>query len=213
MATQHSCCLSLATGFFALLLLGVIGSSSGQSAAEEADGYLTGQLLVASPAMRDPRFVQAVIYMIAHNKEGAMGLVVNRPLARGPIWDLLKSLGVEDVEGEDTGVETILYYGGPVESDKGFILHTSDYALKGTQIVDDGIAVTTDIEILRALARGKGPRRSLMIMGYAGWAPGQLEAEMRRDDWFSIPAEQSLIFDEDSKSKWRRASDRRRIKT
>ena len=160
--------------------------------------------------MRDPRFAQAVIYMIAHNKEGAMGLVVNRPLGRGPISDLLKSLGVE---GVDTGVETILYYGGPVELDKGFILHTSDYVLKGTQMVDDGIAVTTDIEILRALARGKGPRRSLVTMGYAGWAPGQLEAEMRRDDWFSIPAEEFLIFDEDSKTKWRRASDRRRIKT
>lgn len=207
---RHSYYLSFATGFIVFLLVGVMGSSSGHSAAEKGNGYLTGRLLVASPAMRDPRFAQTVIYMITHNEEGAMGLVVNRPLARGPITDLLKSLGVED---EDTGVETILYYGGPVELDKGFILHTNDYALKGTQVVDDGIAVTTDIEILRALARGKGPRRSLVIMGYAGWAPGQLEAEMRRDDWFSIPAEESLIFDGDSKTKWRRAGERRKIKT
>jgi putative transcriptional regulator len=160
--------------------------------------------------MRDPRFAQTVIYMIIHNEEGAMGVIVNRPLAKGPISDFLKALGVED---EDTGVETILYYGGPVALDKGFILHTNDYVLEGTQVVDDGIAVTTDVEILRALARGKGPRRSLVIMGYAGWAPGQLEAEMRRDDWFSISAEESLIFGEDSKTKWRRASEKRRIRT
>jgi putative transcriptional regulator len=200
----------LVSGLAALLLLGTIKSNSAQSAGEQARRYLTGRLLVAAPGMRDPRFAETVIYMITHNEKGAMGVVVNRPLARGPISDLLKSLGVEGEEGD---VETVLYYGGPVELETGFILHTTDYMQKGTQIVGAGIALTTDVEILRALAHGKGPRRSLVIMGYAGWGPGQLEAEIRRNDWFSIPAEESLIFDEDWKTKWKRANDKRRIKT
>ena len=177
--------------------------------AAEEERFLTGQLLVATPEMPDPRFAETVLYMINHDEHGAVGLVVNRPLARGPIADVLKSLGV-DAEG--AGGEITLHYGGPVEPGKGFILHSDDYVLDSTTKVKDGVAVTTDPEILRALSLGKGPRRSLLLLGYAGWAPGQLEAEMKANGWFSIPADAELIFGADAEKKWDRALERRRIK-
>ena len=139
-----------------------------------------------------------------------MGLVINRPLAKSPVSDLLKGLGVEDQEAKG---EIIVHYGGPVEPQKAFVLHSDDYAGKGTNVLGGGLAVTANVEIVRAIARGKGPRRSLFIMGYAGWAPGQLEAEIKANSWFSIPAEEKLIFDEDSTTKWEQAMDRRKVKT
>jgi len=171
---------------------------------------LAGQFLVATPEMRDPRFVQTVILMIHHNDEGAMGLVVNRPMARGPLADLLKGLGVES---EPVAGEIILHYGGPVEPEKVFVLHSDDYTGKGTLAVGSGVAVTGALEIIQAIARGKGPRRSLFLLGYAGWAPGQIEAEIRAGDWFSIPADEKIIFDPDPTTKWDRAMERRKIKT
>jgi len=177
--------------------------------AAEEERFLTGQLLVATPEMPDPRFAETVLYMIKHDEHGAVGLVVNRPVARGPIADVLKSLGVET---EGAGGEITLHYGGPVEPGKGFILHSDDYVLDSTTKIKDGIAVTTDSEILRALSLGKGPRRSLLALGYAGWAPGQLEAEIKANGWFSIPADAELIFGADAEKKWDRALERRRIK-
>jgi len=172
--------------------------------------FLTGQLLVATPEMRDPRFVETVIYMIQHDQSGAMGLVINRPLAKGPISDLLKGLGVE---GEDAVGEIVLHYGGPVEPQKAFVLHSDDYAGKGTTPVDGGVAVTADDEIVRAIGRGNGPSKSLFILGYAGWAPGQLEAEIQANSWFSIPGDAGLVFGADPSTKWERAMARRKVKT
>jgi putative transcriptional regulator len=177
--------------------------------AAEEERFLTGQLLVATPEMPDPRFAETVLYMIKHDEHGAVGLVVNRPVAKGPIADVLKSLGVET---EGAGGEITLHYGGPVEPGKGFILHSDDYVLDSTTKIKDGIAVTTDPELLRALSLGKGPRRTLLALGYAGWAPGQLEAEIKANGWFSIPADAELIFGADAEKKWERAMERRRIK-
>jgi putative transcriptional regulator len=193
-----------------LLLVWTTVIMSQQPAIAEEGQYLTGQLLVATPEMPDPRFAETVVFMINHNENGAMGVVINRPLAKGPISDLLKGLGM-DSEGAKS--EIILHYGGPVDPKKGFILHSTDYITDSTNVVEDGLAVTGDVEILRAIGRGKGPRRSLFTLGYAGWAPGQLEAEIKANGWFSIPADEALIFDGEFNTKWDRAMAKRKIKT
>ncbi|TMA11861.1 MAG: YqgE/AlgH family protein [Deltaproteobacteria bacterium] len=189
-----------------LLLACILGSPHLVSPADNP--YLTGQLLVATPEMSDPRFFQAVIYMVRHDKNGAMGLVINKPIAKGPIADLLKSLG-KDSDGAKG--EIILHYGGPVEPDKGLILHSDDYVLDSTTIVENGIAVTGDVELLRTISLGKGPRERLVMLGHAGWAAGQLEAEIKAGAWFSIAAERALLFGEDAQSKWEHAMDKRKI--
>lgn len=169
---------------------------------------LAGELLVATPEMRDPRFKQTVIYMVKHDGEGAMGLVINRPIAKGPIEDLLKNFGVESKGAKG---EIILYYGGPVEAKRSFILHSNDYLLDSSTAVKDGLAVTADVDMLRAMSLGKGPSQSLFALGYAGWAPGQLEAEIRAGSWFTIEAEKNLIFGPGYDKKWRQAMDKRKI--
>ncbi len=196
-------------GGLTVLLVFVLAISLRQPATAEENQYLTGQLLVATPEMKDPRFFQAVIYMVRHSEDGAMGLVINRPVGIGPISELLKGLGVES---EGAKGKIVLHYGGPVERGKGFVLHTKDYIKGATQVVDDRFAVTADIKILQAIAHGKGPKHSLVIMGYAGWAPRQLEAEIKAGGWFSIAAEEGLVFDKEAEDKWERARARRKIK-
>ena len=194
-----------ATAFFLVCLLAV--GSEGHPAAGDGRS-LTGRLLVASPELRDSNFARAVIYMVSHDAEGAIGFVINRPLAQGPISDLLRGFGVE---GEKSRKEVVLHYGGPVEPDLGFVVHTVDYQHETTQVVGGGVGVTPSVDVLRAIALGKGPRQSLILMGYAGWGPGQLEAEIKSDAWFSIPAEKGLIFEEDPEAKWQRANDKRGV--
>lgn len=187
-----------------------IGITFSRPAAPEEGPYLTGRLLVATPEIGDPRFAQTIIYMLRHDESGAMGLVVNRPLAKGPIGDLLKALGAEEAEASG---EIILHYGGPVDAGRAFVLHSSDYVDKATITVDDRLAMTADIEIVRAIGYRKGPRRSLFALGYAGWGPGQLEGEIKSGDWFSIPTEETLIFDGDPRKNWERAQAKRKIET
>lgn len=203
-------CARWRTTLPALLFLGAIAVTSPQPHAAEETEYLKGQLLVATPELNDPKFVETVIFMIEHDEHGAIGLVINRPLAKGPIGDLLKGLGAES---EDAGGEIILHYGGPVEPNKAFVLHSNDYADKATTVMGSGLAVTTDVEIVRAISRGKGPRKSIFILGYAGWAPGQLKAEIKAGGWFSIPADEKLIFEGEPTTKWERAVARQKVKT
>ncbi len=158
--------------------------------------------------MKDPRFVQTVIYMVKHNAEGTLGLVINRPLAKGSMQDLLQGLGSE-MKGAKG--EIVIHYGGPVSPEAGFILHTDDVLLDTSTKVKDGLAVTSDVKLLEAMARGKGPRRALVIVGYAGWAPGQLEAELKAESWFVVPPDKALIFGKDPEKKWRQALDKRQI--
>ncbi len=176
--------------------------------ADETSDTIAGQLLVASPEMKDPRFVETVIYMVKHNAAGALGLVINRPLAKGSMQDLLKGLGSE-IKGARG--EIVIHYGGPVSPAEGFILHTDDVLLDTSTKVKDGLAVTSDVKLLDAMSRGKGPRQALVIMGYAGWAPGQLEAELKAEAWFVVPADKALVFGKDPEKKWRRALDKRQI--
>ena len=184
--------------------------SSGVVAHAEDEQHLVGQFLVAAPTMADPRFQETVVYMIGHGEDGALGLVINRPMAEGPLSDLLKALGrdVEAAQGKVT-----IYYGGPVDLDDVFILHGNDFADKATRFVGNGLGVTSDAEILSAIAGGKGPRQKLFIFGYAGWAPGQLESEIESGAWFVIPAEVSLIFTQEPEKTWERALAKRKQKT
>ena len=177
------------------------------NAAEQSD-YLTGQLLVATPEMRDPRFVETVIYMVKHSSEGAFGLVINRPLAKGPVEDLLKGFGMDSSGAKG---EIIVHYGGPVSPSAGFVLHSDDVLLEESAKVANGIAMTSDPKLIEAMAQGKGPRQSLFILGYAGWAPGQLEGELKAGSWFVVSGDKALIFGQDADRKWRQAMDKRKI--
>lgn len=176
--------------------------------AVESERYLAGELLVAMPEMNDPRFAETIIYMVRHDQDGAFGLVVNRPLAKGPYVDLLKSFGgdIKDAEGE-----VVIHYGGPVGANQGFVLHSDDVMLESSTKVANGIAVTANVKMIEAMARGKGPRESLVIFGYAGWAPGQLEMELQGNSWFVIAGDKALIFGKDADKKWRQAIDKRQI--
>jgi putative transcriptional regulator len=192
------------------ILLGFVGVGRNPPAVAEEEQYFIGQFLVATREMADPRFAESVIYMIRHDRTGAMGLVINRPVAEGPLSDLLKALGQK---GEGV-VETVrIHLGGPVESERLFILHSNDYAAKATMFVGNGLGVSGDDDILQAIERGKGPRQKLFIFGYAGWAPGQLEGEIKSGAWFTIPAETALIFDDQAETKWDRAMAKRKVKT
>ncbi len=172
------------------------------STLQDAQHYLSGQLLVAMPGLRDPRFARTVIYMCAHSADGAMGLVLNRALESLTFPDLLEQLGIETASVEDI---INIHFGGPVESGRGFVLHTPDYVQDATLVVDGEIALTATVDILKAIAGGTGPRRCLLALGYAGWGPGQLDAEIKSNGWLNVAADDDLIFDTDVDSKWDRA--------
>ncbi len=164
--------------------------------------YLTGQLLIAMPGMPDTRFQRAVVYVCAHNAEGAMGLVINRLFGSISFANLLEQLDIQPTESTD---DMRVHYGGPVESGRGLVLHSTDFVREGTMMVDDEVALTATIDILRAIADGRGPRHSLLALGYAGWGPGQLDAEMQANGWLTVDSDQALMFDADLETKWERA--------
>jgi putative transcriptional regulator len=164
---------------------------------------LAGQLLVAMPQMLDQRFARSVIYLCAHSEgAGAMGLVINKLLDSLTMGELLAQL---DISPSRIVNSRPIHFGGPVEAGRGFVLHTSDYNEEATLVVDGNIAVTATLEILRAIAKGQGPRHSLFALGYAGWAPGQLDAEIQANGWLSVAADDDIVFDPDHDGKWRRA--------
>ena len=164
---------------------------------------LTGQLLIAMPQMTDPRFARSVVYVCAHSDdEGAMGLVVNKLLNSLTMDELFSHL---QLDPGALGSSRPVHFGGPVEPGRGFVLHTADYSEDATLVIGDGFAVTATLDILRAIGKGEGPRRSLLALGYAGWAPGQLDAEMQANGWLSVSADSDLVFDDDFDAKWQRA--------
>lgn len=177
----------------------------GPTAMKEADqtsGYLQGQLLIAMPAMMDPRFQRTVIYMCAHSSAGAMGLVVNKPMDGISFPDLLQQLGIDSANLDD---RILVHFGGPVEPGRGFVLHSTDYMREGTMVIDDSIGLTATVDVLKAIAQGQGPRRSLLALGYAGWAPGQLDQEIQANGWLHAAADEELVFGCEHDSKWPRA--------
>lgn len=206
----RACAGRLVAAFFAALIavLGVPPAPPGLAAPTEGtwDDSLAGRLLVATEKMGDPRFQKTVIYMIEHNRDGAMGLVINVPMGAVPAAKLFNRLGLD---GDGLEGEIEVYFGGPVDPERGFLLHSADVLLEGSVRVDERVALTARPEMLLAIVRGDGPAQSVFTLGYAGWGPGQLESELARDDWFVIPADMSLVFAPDPTKSWERAAARR----
>jgi putative transcriptional regulator len=163
---------------------------------------MTGQLLVAMPTMRDARFTRTVIYVCAHTSDGAMGLVINRLVGSLTFPDLLEQL---EIDNPKAGEHIRIRSGGPVETGRGFVLHSADYQEDATLRVGESVGLTATIDILRDIAAGGGPKRSLLALGYAGWGPGQLDSEIQANAWLCVPADDELIFDDQLTDKWERS--------
>ena len=164
---------------------------------------LAGQILIAMPGMADPRFDHSVILICAHSDDGAMGLIVNKPLAEMSFSRLLDQLSIPRAPA---GRDIRVHLGGPVERGRGFVLHTTDWlAGKATLAVPGGYGMTATLDILEALARGGGPESALLALGYSGWGPGQLEAEIARNDWLTVDADAALVFSGAAQAMWPRA--------
>ena len=175
-----------------------------------ARGYLDGQMLIAMPAMNDERFLRAVIYVCAHSSEGAMGIIVNQPAGNIKFPDLLVQLevipAVERIELPVTAEDVKVLKGGPVETGRGFVLHSADFFIENSTLpIDEGICLTATLDILKAIARGNGPESAILALGYAGWAPGQLENEIQQNGWLHCPADPELIFGNDTDHKYEKA--------
>lgn len=182
------------------LLVLLIGGASDGIADDPVPESFAGKLLVADNSMRDPRFAESVIYLARHDAEGAFGLIINKPLTKLPLAKLLSQL---DLEATATGVELDLYFGGPVQGDLGFVLHSREFAANGaTMKVEDGFSVSGVRQVLRAISSQKGPEKALFTVGYAGWAAGQLEKELARGDWNVVDADEDLVFDLPVSEKW-----------
>lgn len=165
--------------------------------------YLAGQLLVAMPGMGDPRFDRSVIYMCAHSDDGALGLVVNQLVDHIDFPDLLEQLNIDT---EAPARQIRVHFGGPVETGRGFVLHSADYTQDSTLQVNDQVGLTASVGILEAIAQGSPtPRHSLLALGYAGWGPGQLDDEVQANAWLQVPADEAIIFDNEIDTKWQRA--------
>ena len=169
-------------------------------------GFLDGQMLIAMPSMGDDRFARSVIYVCAHSTEGAMGIVINQPAANISFPDLLVQLDVipaADVIQLPTGAGVAVLKGGPVDTQRGFVLHSSDFFIENSTLpIDEGICLTATLDILKAIARGTGPRNAILALGYAGWAPGQLENEIQHNGWLHCSADPELIFGRDIGGKY-----------
>jgi putative transcriptional regulator len=160
---------------------------------------LTGRVLIAATSIGDPRFHRTVILMVRHGKDGAFGIVINRPAGERSLADLLEALGDKDLA---KGGSVRIFAGGPVQRQMGFVVHTTDYQHAETIIVNEELSATTSADVLRDMARGKGPRKALVAFGYAGWSAGQLERELARKDWLLATADEALVFDEPRERVW-----------
>jgi len=175
-----------------------------------ARGYLDGQMLIAMPAMHDERFARTLIYVCAHSTEGAMGIIVNQPAANISFPELLVQLEVIPAADRiqlPTRAESVqVLKGGPVETGRGFVLHSADFFIENSTLpIDEGICLTATLDILKAIARGDGPASAVLALGYAGWAPGQLENEIQQNGWLHCAADKELIFGADIEGKYQKA--------
>src|SRR5689334_14744689 len=187
-----------------------ISRKATQQSAPPGRGYLDGQMLIAMPAMSDERFTRAVIYVCAHSTEGAMGIIVNQPAQNIKFPDLLVQLEVipasERIQLPSRAESVKVLKGGPVETGRGFVLHSADFFIDNSTLpIDEGICLTATVDILKAIARGGGPDRAVLALGYAGWAPGQLESEIQHNGWLHCAADKDLIFGTDLEAKYSRA--------
>lgn len=165
-------------------------------------GSLAGHLLVSMPQTADPRFFRSVVYLCAHSAEGAMGIVINKQLNSLSFASLLSQLGINMPISSNS---IRIHFGGPVEPGRGFVLHSNDYKHDTTISVGEDLFLTATVDVLRAMASGTGPKHSLLALGYSGWGPGQLEAEILANGWLDAPADPNLIFETDLDKKWDQA--------
>jgi putative transcriptional regulator len=173
-------------------------------------GFLDGQMLIASPGMQDERFARSLIYVCAHSSEGAMGIVVNQPAPHISFADLLVKLDVipaaDKIQLPSAAGDVTVLKGGPVETERGFVLHSADFFIEDSTLpIDEGICLTATLDILKAIARGNGPHNALLALGYAGWAPGQLENELHHNGWLHCSADRQLIFGTNIETKYEQA--------
>jgi putative transcriptional regulator len=166
---------------------------------KDKSGSLAGHLLIATPVVQDSCFARSVIYMCAHNEAGAMGIIVNYPVENIHIKEIFEQL---DIDSQAQAKNFPIHFGGPVESNRGFVVHSADYSTEESLFEKDGIAVTASINVLQELAEGKGPSQGMLVLGYAGWSPGQLESEIETGSWIVVPASAKLVFDTDNDTKW-----------
>ena len=165
---------------------------------------LKGKFLIAMPGMGDPRFESSVIYMCDHSETGAMGLIVNKPLRQGSFKDLCKQLSLKYTSGRDVPI----LFGGPVETSRGFVLHSNDYLSENsTQCVGESLSLTSTRDVIEALAEGKNPYQAGLFLGYSGWGAGQIESEILRNGWLIVEADETLVLDSDHDGKWQSALD------
>jgi len=192
-----------------LLLVSVVRGAVAPTVTEPprapAPPSLAGQLLIATPEMRDPRFDHAVILVVRHDKSGALGIVINMPAGTRPLSELLAAIGESSADASIVPI----YAGGPVQPDMALVLHSAEYNAQGTITVDGHLALTVNPQILRDIAAKKGPQKSLFAFGYAGWGAGQLESELAHNVWYTAPEDPKLVFDEDRAKVWDRAVARR----
>ncbi len=175
------------------------GSQSPTGKGPPVEDELRGKFLVAQPQVNDPRFAKSIILVIDHSSGGSMGLVINKVMGKLNSAEILENLGLEPLEREE---DLTIFFGGPVELTHGFILHTTETSVETSQAVGENLAFSADAETVRLLLSGKGPLRYRIAFGYAGWAPGQLDAELERGDWRIMPADLDIIFTEDPESSW-----------
>ena len=160
---------------------------------------LTGQALISMPNMLDERFHKTVIYICSHSKDGSMGIIINKQIDQEIYPNLLEQLGIDK---SLDGKKIFIRYGGPVETGRGLVLHTDDVIQKGSLPINKGIILTSTAEIFDDIAKGKGPKTSILAIGYAGWEAGQLELEIKQNSWMTLPVESSFIFDDQTLDKW-----------
>jgi putative transcriptional regulator len=193
--------LSAISSLFAVLMIFGAAPSVHSDAAS-----LAGQLLIAAPTIGDPRFAHAVVLMVRHDKEGAFGIVINRPVGERSIAALLEATGHDDA---DVAGIVRVFAGGPVQPELGFVVHSAEYRRAETVDVDGRISMTASRQIVLDIGHSHGPEKSLFALGYAGWGPGQLEDELARNSWFITPEEPKLVFDDDREKLWDEAMARR----
>jgi putative transcriptional regulator len=199
-------CLAAAAVGIAAVEPGVPGTQDTAPDQTPSAPSLAGNLLIASAQIGDPRFYHAVILLVRHDREGAFGIIVNHPLAEETIAKLLDAMG-EDSTGAEGSIR--LFKGGPVQPEAGFLIHSADYHRAATLSIDGKVALTASKDALRDIGRHEGPQKFFFALGYAGWGAGQLESEIARKDWFTVPEDPALVFDADSDKVWDRALARR----
>ncbi|HEX7789712.1 MAG TPA: YqgE/AlgH family protein [Afipia sp.] len=185
-------------------------TATGEAGDVSGPGYLDGQLLIAMPVMDDERFARSVIYLCAHSSEGAMGIIVNRPAGSIDFPQLLVQLDIIDKSDQinlpGSAESMKVMKGGPVDTGRGFVLHSSDFFIEDATLpIDNGICLTATLDILKAIASGAGPKHAMLALGYAGWAPGQLENEIQHNGWLHCPADSDLIFGRNVEGKYEQA--------